>query len=143
MSLADDPDPLIRQLVLEEGFRLKPYTDTVGKLTIGVGRNLTDVGISELEARAMLLNDIYKVREQLDIELPWWRGQSPVRQMAMIDLCFNMGINALLGFHNGLSAWANANYAEAARSFRDSKWATQVQLSRVNRVTREIEMGVA
>lgn len=143
MSILDDPDPLIHQLILHEGFRLRAYTDTVGKITIGIGRNLTDVGISEAEARLFLLNDIAKVKEQLDIELPWWRGQNEARQRAMIDLCFNMGIGALLGFHNGLSAWANGNYSEAARSFRASQWAHQVQAARVNRVTGQVETGVA
>ena len=38
------------QLILHEGLRLKPYRDTVGKLTIGVGRNLDDVGITRAEA---------------------------------------------------------------------------------------------
>src|SRR4051812_27390106 len=38
-------DALVNQLIIDEGLKLSPYTDTVGKLTIGVGRNLTDVGI--------------------------------------------------------------------------------------------------
>ena len=32
---------------INEGLRSKPYVDTVGKVTIGVGRNLTDRGLSE------------------------------------------------------------------------------------------------
>jgi len=41
-----------------EGLRLKPYKDSVGKLTIGIGRNLDDVGISKSEALLLLQNDI-------------------------------------------------------------------------------------
>ena len=50
-------DALISQLIIDEGIKLKPYTDSVGKLTIGVGRNLNDVGISEDEARFLLGNE--------------------------------------------------------------------------------------
>ena len=41
---------VIEQLKLDEGVKLKPYRDTAGKLTIGVGRNLDDAGISPTEA---------------------------------------------------------------------------------------------
>ena len=46
------------QLVRHEGLRLKPYRCTAGKLTIGIGRNLDDRGISLKEAYAMLERDI-------------------------------------------------------------------------------------
>ena len=45
-----------------EGLRLFPYADTVGKLTIGFGRNLTDIGISRDEADALLTNDLDRAR---------------------------------------------------------------------------------
>ena len=46
------------QLVRHEGLRLKPYRCTAGKLTIGIGRNLDDCGISKTEAYVLLENDI-------------------------------------------------------------------------------------
>jgi len=51
--------------------RLKPYRDSVGKLTIGVGRNLDDVGISAEEADVLLANDIAKAQAELKQALPW------------------------------------------------------------------------
>ena len=36
-------------LILHEGVRRKPYLDTVGELTIGVGRNLDAMGLEENE----------------------------------------------------------------------------------------------
>ena len=47
------------QLVKHEGFRLKPYRCTAGKLTIGIGRNLDDRGISQKEDYAILERDIF------------------------------------------------------------------------------------
>ena len=41
-------------LVRHEGLRLEPYTCTAGKLTLGVGRNIEDRGISKETAMQML-----------------------------------------------------------------------------------------
>lgn len=61
-----DTQQLREQLERHEGLRLKPYKDTVGKLTIGIGRNLDDKGISRKEAFALLDNDIAEVVRQLE-----------------------------------------------------------------------------
>ncbi|MBF0232286.1 MAG: lysozyme, partial [Desulfamplus sp.] len=45
-------------LIADEGYRRHPYKCTAGKLTIGYGRNLDDVGISEQEAQYLLHRDI-------------------------------------------------------------------------------------
>ena len=51
-------EALRSSIILSEGIRLKPYKDTVGKLTIGVGRNLEDVGLSYSEVMLMLEHDV-------------------------------------------------------------------------------------
>jgi lysozyme len=60
-------DLLALTLQRHEGLRLRlrAYRDTVGKLTIGYGRNLDDRGISEDEAGFMLDNDIDLVVAEL------------------------------------------------------------------------------
>ena len=40
-----------------EGYESHPYLDTVGKVTIGYGRNIGDNGISLEEAQIMFNND--------------------------------------------------------------------------------------
>ena len=51
---------LTEELMDDEGLCLRPYRDTEGKLTIGVGRNLErgGGGISEEEADYLIENDI-------------------------------------------------------------------------------------
>lgn len=49
---------LINDLIRDEGLKLKPYRCTSNKLTIGIGRNLDDNGITEAEARYLLHNDL-------------------------------------------------------------------------------------
>ena len=57
---------LIEQLKRHEGLKLKPYKCTADKLTIGVGRNLEDVGISEEEAEMLLQNCLLYTSDAAD-----------------------------------------------------------------------------
>lgn len=114
------------ELKRDEDTRLKPYRDSVGKLSIGVGRNLDDVGITEQEADFMLMTDVGRAEGALDAKLPWWRTLSENRQRVLLNMCFNMGIGSLLGFTNTLKAAQSGNYGAAADGMLASKWASQV-----------------
>lgn len=114
------------QLLLHEGIRLFPYLDTVDKVTIGIGRNLSDKGISKEEAYILLDNDIEEVCGQLDTHLPWWSTLDDVRKRVLIDMCFNLGIKGLLGFKNTLEAVKVKDYLSASKGMLASKWAKQV-----------------
>ena len=117
---------MYRQLVQHEGLRLKPYTDTVGKLTIGVGRNLTDNGVSELEAEGMCIRDMADVDADLDRNVAWWREMSEPRQMVFVDMCFNLGWPRFSQFRRMLASAEDGDYATAADEMIDSRWARQV-----------------
>lgn len=114
------------ELIRDEAMRLKPYRDSVGKLTIGVGRNLDDVGISQVEAAQMLDSDIRRTADALDKALPWWRSLDEVRQRVILNMAFNLGVAGLLGFKNTLAAVQAGKYDDAAAGMLASKWARQV-----------------
>lgn len=79
------------QLIKHEGLRLKPYKCTAGKMTIGVGRNLDDVGISEQEALDMLFNDVGKCLSDLR-EIFRQFDQLPENiQLVLVDMRFQLG----------------------------------------------------
>ncbi len=128
------------QLIAHEGLRLKPYADTVGKLTIGVGRNLDDAGISTHEAMLLLDHDIEAVEDDLDQRMPWWRGLTETRQLVLADMCFNLGIARLQGFKNTLAAIHSGDYEAAADGMLASKWAGQVG-KRAHRLARMMREG--
>jgi len=113
------------QLERHEGLRLKPYLDTVGKLTVGYGRNLEDVGISRDEADFMLDNDIDQVERQLET-VDEYRDLDPVRQSVIANMAFNLGFAGLMGFKNMWSAIARRDWDRAADEMLNSKWARQV-----------------
>lgn len=118
---------VIRDLLIKhEGLRLKVYADTVGKASIGVGRNLVDKGITEAEAYLMLDNDIKEVSDKLFKTLPWASKLSENRQAVMLSMAFNMGMGGLLAFKNTLGLVESGDYPGAAKEMLQSKWAVQV-----------------
>jgi lysozyme len=101
------------EMITDEGDRLKPYTDTQGKLTIGRGRNLTDRGISEPELEYLWRNDVDIIEREIVHNLPWFASLHPVRQRALINMAM-MGVPRLLTFKSMLAAAQAGNWEEAA-----------------------------
>ncbi|GAB1468349.1 hypothetical protein MASR2M64_10670 [Candidatus Cloacimonadota bacterium] len=115
------------QLVRHEGLRLKPYRCTAGKLTIGIGRNLDDCGISQKEAYALLDNVIRNCEQQLLDEIPEiYNALNEARKSVLLNMCFNLGIGGLLEFNNTLAFIAAGDWERAANGMLASKWAKQV-----------------
>jgi len=131
---------IISDLERDEGVRLKPYLDTVGKTTIGVGRNLTDNGITAAEARVLLQNDLFRVANELDRVAPWWREMSQLRQNALVNMAFNLGLPRLLTFKKMMLALQNGNFETAWAEAMGSKWAAQVG-ERANRIADSFIKG--
>ena len=117
---------IIEMLIRHEGMRLKPYTDTVGKLTIGVGRNLTDNGITEEEARSMLKSDIHDATKDIRNNFKWYDTLSTNRKRVIIAMVFNMGINRFKRFKKTIAHIESEDYEDAALEMLRSKWALQV-----------------
>ena len=114
------------QLIDHEGLELKPYRCTAEKLTIGVGRNIEDRGITEDEARYLLKNDIKIVEDELLEKKPVVAGLDAVRQRVLVDMGFNLGIPTLLKFQNMWTAIEEEDFETAADEAMDSRWAKQV-----------------
>ena len=131
---------LIEQLKRHEGIKLTPYRCTSNKLTIGVGRNLEDVGISEQEAEMLLQNDIQEAVKQLKERFPWTLELDEVRFAALINFTFNVGIGTVSKFKNAMALLKAKNYDMAADEFLQSRWAKQVG-QRAIEVTDQIRTG--
>ena len=131
---------IIEQLKRDEAVRLKPYKDSVGKLTIGTGRNLDDVGITIEENDLMLRNDIERTRRDLFQQLPWTVRLDDARRGVLTNMAFNMGIHGLCAFKNTLGLIQAGKYAEASEEMLRSKWAEQVG-ARAYRLAKQMETG--
>jgi lysozyme len=132
---------LVEQLRRHEGVRNHVYLCSEGHETIGVGRNIAEsgLGLSDDEVDYLLNNDIRRCKQEL-ISLSWFVDLDSVRQDAMTNLCFNLGMTRLLTFKKALAAMARGYYSDAADEFLDSKWAVQVG-SRAGEVTDMIRTG--
>ncbi len=140
-------DNIIDQLKRDEGLRLTAYKDSRGVLTIGYGRNLDarreaiTGEITEQQADQWLLDDINSVQLSLFAHLLWTRnGIDVVRLGVLTNLCFNVGIGALLGFRKTLSAMTDGDYELAAMEMLDSDWAKQVG-DRAKRLAEQMKTG--
>lgn len=114
-------------LIYHEGLRLKPYRCEAGKLTIGVGRNIEDIGITEREAMFLLTGDLLRVQDELKANFSFYIELSSIRQLVMVDMCFNLGISRFRKFKKMISALKRKDFDEAAKEMLDSRWARQVK----------------
>lgn len=143
---------MTEQLVLHEGLRLKPYKDTEGYWTVGVGYNLSARGVTDLEkacgrefpiagvtvddpfvgvkltkaeAMKVLRADILRFERAVRVHFPEYDTLSEVRQRVVLDMAFNLGFRAL-GFKNTIAHIRLAQWSRAGMHLYRSKWAHQV-----------------
>lgn len=118
-------EQVLQDLLVDEGVRLKPYKDTVGKLTIGIGRNLDDRGITRDEAIYLCKNDIEACIEQA-YTLDWFAGMPDNVKSAVVNMVFNLGLDGFLEFRKTIAYLKNRQFKEASEEMLNSKWARQV-----------------
>lgn len=126
MSTKPTLDKVGDLLRLHEGVRQFPYRDSVGKLTIGVGFNLDDVGLYPEEMDFILKNRLKKVASELYDHLPWITSLNSARTAVLLDMGYNLGVPGLLKFRKMIEAMRTFRWGDAAAEMLDSKWAGQV-----------------
>jgi len=136
-------DKLQKQLMRDEGFVSYAYHDSLGYLTLGIGR-LVDSrrggGISEDEAMYLLNNDIANRVESLSRRIPWIKDLDEARTGVLINMAFQMGVNGLLGFKNALACVETGDYDGAAAGMLNSLWARQTP-ERAARLAKQMKIG--
>ena len=139
-------DKLIERIKSHEGFKITPYKDTVGKWTVGYGRNLEDNPLDVMEVlklfsnvefkstvnaemffEDLLVRDIRKHTEELEQNLAMFPMCDQDEQTVLIDMAFNLGVPTLLQFEGMLHAIDNDDRVQAAVELLDSNYAEQVK----------------
>ena len=133
-------DILRAQLIVDEDLRQKPYLDTVGKLTVGVGRNLDDKGLSREECLYLLDNDIADAEKDARTLFPGFDSLSAARKAALVNMAFNLGQTRLAGFRRLIEAVKEQDWEQAAKEMLDSRWAQQVG-NRAVRLAKQMRHG--
>lgn len=139
----------VAQPIIEanEGRRLCPYRDTLGILTVGIGFNLSypiarqlcegcGADYEGLLAQTACLTDAQcdylfqqvaiDVLEWLTLIFPAFFTYSQNRQVALLDMAYNMGEPRFRGFRLMISAILAGDWAQASEQALQSVWAKQV-----------------
>ena len=135
---------IIEMLRKHEGVETHAYVDTVGKVTIGVGRNIDSgggLGLSQQEIDYLLSGDVKRVEAELSQTFIWYDDLDDARKDAMMDMAFNMGLPRLRKFKRALAAMSARLYEIAAVEFLDSLWARQVGKNRSTTISDMIRSG--
>ena len=137
-------DLMIRQLRGDEGVRARAYRDSLGLLTIGVGRLIDpsrpDSGLRPAEIDQLLTNDIVDRVLALNAALPWFATLDDVRKGALVNMAFQLGTPGLLAFKVTLGLMAAGDWVGASDAMLKSKWATQTP-ERARRMAAQIRTG--
>jgi lysozyme len=98
-------------------------------------------GISLEESDYLLANDLAVCEHDLVMTLPWWGSLDPVRQAALVELRFSLGLAGLLQFRWTLGHLRAGEYESAAGSLLASRWAQQVGAHRSARIATMLREG--
>lgn len=126
MSISSDVqtivDGTVTQLEIDEGFRDRPYLDTVGVATFGHGLTY----ITQYESLRIVGERVQSMYWLLSSSHNWFNNLTPNRRSVILNMAYNLGYNGLLGFKKMIAAIERGDYDEAKRQMLDSKWARQV-----------------
>jgi lysozyme len=127
-------------LTRDEGTRNRPYLDSRGFHTIGVGHNLDAEGLAPEAIAAQLRHDVLTKALPLYQALPWLQNAPEPVQRALLNMAFNIGIQGLLKFKTTLALIEQGDYDLAADRILKLPYAKQVG-SRASRVASLIRKG--
>jgi len=128
---------IIPMLNFEEGFRPRPYIDSLGYPTVGVGfligpkgaalsnytftlpKSVSDVWLQEI---------ISNVTAQMNADkiiFPALKQCNPARSDILVSMAYQLGVGGLTNFKNTLAMVAAGNFSGAAAGMLNSLWARQ------------------
>lgn len=119
-----------------EGVRKYPYRCSAGKLTIGIGRNLEDKGLSNSEVMYLFNNDLQDTQDSAESIFEDFSQYTIEEQTVILDMLFNLGTTRFKTFKKFIRAIKERDLKEAARQIEQSAYFRQVP----NRARRNIKM---
>lgn len=149
-------------LAFEEGFSEKPYIDTEGYPTAGIGLKLGPKGsplsnytftvprtVADVWLRCYLDRMLQSVGNYPDLQQAFNRlgaqstgaMYSDPRTCVLLSMCYQMGITSVIAFVNTLAYVTSGDYTNASANMLASKWARQTP-ARAARHARQMQTGL-
>lgn len=132
-------EQILKMLIRDEGIRQYPYIDTVGKITIGIGYNLTDRGLPQEWIDNQIKEDINYFYTYLTTKYSFFKNLSSPRKAALVDMAF-MGVKKIEEFKRMWTALEKEDYKTASQEVINSLYAKQVG-TRALRIADDILNG--
>ncbi|MHB8388231.1 MAG: glycoside hydrolase family protein [Acidobacteriaceae bacterium] len=141
---------LIANLLVEEGKKRRGYDDAndniltkgytiIGTPTVGVGHNL-EVPLSQAAIKQILLDDIAPAVAAAQSH-GWFQALNTPRQLAIIDMIFNLGDAGFDEFGTFIGLLKSGMYISAANDLTTTLWYKQVG-QRAVRIASIISTGI-
>jgi lysozyme len=138
-----DRSKLAADLKRDEGVVPYGYYDSLGYLTIGVGRLIDrrkGGRLSPEEIDLLLSNDLEQRILELHAAAPWVATLDEVRQRALVNMAFQLGVAGFLGFETTLGFIREKKFNAAAVQMLKSRWARQTP-ERALRIAQMVDLG--
>lgn len=135
-------DLLRKELEADEGRRHRPYKDSLGKWTIGIGHLLEHTPPPNLywtdeQINTTFAHDIEEALAGVQRE-PWWRVlDTDDRQRAVANMLFNLGQTKFKKFHMFLGMLEAKKWKAAGADLRKTLWAKEVP-ARAERIIKRL-----
>lgn len=134
----------LEELKLDEGFRSKPYKDTLGYWTIGYGHHdgvtAKTASINEEDAESLLIERMEQAWDDARYVCPSFDQLDGPRKGVMLNLAYQLGRKGLSGFHGTLRAIDEQDWNTAATRLLNSLFARQTP-NRAKRAAYRIKYG--
>lgn len=132
--MSGDDKPIMDMIKRHEGVRTRPYKDSLGLWTVGVGHLIGDgKSLPQEYNREFSMNEVdtlfakdYQEHKAAAQKIPGFDKVGNSAKAALIDLTFNMGPAWYKKWPRFSKALAEGDTQSAAASLEDSKWYTQV-----------------
>jgi lysozyme len=135
---------LYNDLARDEGEVLHCYKDKMGLYTISIGVCIdkrVGCGITEEESQLLFKHRAQRVVNALSSKLEFWPDLSDVRQAALANMAYQLGVSDLLAFKKMLQGCRTRDWQAAYEQALASDWARQTphRARRIARMLRDDE----
>lgn len=137
---------VVAELKRSEGWRTKPYHCPLGYPTVGWGFRIGPQGADIKQYQFTLTQPVGDLWLQelaaqvADRISPQLAGLSEPRQVVLVCMAYQMGVDGLLAFKKMLAATSAGDYDTAAAEMLNSRWARQTPV-RAQRMAAQMRTG--
>ena len=118
MSLIDD-------IKKHEGFRSVVYKCTAGKLTIGFGKRVKYLKVTQEQSEEWLKEDLENLKYVLADKYAWFLPAPQEVKDIVMNMAYQLGPTSFSKFKRTIKLFKNKDYEGASIEMLDSKWARE------------------